>query len=260
MPVADLIREASLSELRQLASWFRIKHGLDITLVGGWAVYSYNPYVGSFDIDCLCPADPFTLQLNVYMRTNGYVLEPESSFGAASETWKKYVLIDDKPIGAIQIDACDFDFPNRFKEAPTKEIAYSLCLDEQLVKKNQIADEYFRVPIKELLLLYKAKAARDRRYVISHEPLPDGILELQQGKMQKDYSDLAALIDPRYGGAIDGSLLGDLIRRSDILFMLDTISSLPDQSFAGDYCSTRSVERSEMKRWVQKVIRDSGLV
>jgi len=259
MSVADVIRRASLSELRQLANWFRINHGLDIVLLGGWAVYSYNPYLGSFDVDCLGPADLFTSQLNIYMQANGYVLELESSFGAASETWKKHVVVNGRTIGAIQIDACDFDFPNLFKEDTTKKIPYSLCLDKKLMKRRQIDSEYFYVPIKELLLLYKAKAARDRGYVIAHEHLPGDILERQQGKMRKDHSDLAALVDPRYGGGIDGFLLGELIRRNDISFVLDTISSLADQPFTGEYCSTRSVERMELQKWVQKIVQDSGL-
>lgn len=52
---AELVRRESLSELRKLEAWFHAKHGTTIVLLGGWAVYSYNPYLGSFDIDCLGP-------------------------------------------------------------------------------------------------------------------------------------------------------------------------------------------------------------
>jgi len=259
MSVADIIRNFSLSELRQLGSWFRVKHGLDITLLGGWAVYSYNAYMGSFDIDCLGPVDPFTSQLNIYMQAHGYVLEPESSLGAASETWRKPVVVGKETIGAIHIDACDFDFPNVFKENPERQIPYGLCLQNEMVRRRLVDNEYFYVPIKELLLLYKTKAARDRNYVLTHERLPNHIRQRQQGKVQKDYSDMAALIDPRHGGAIDGSQLGDLIRECDAPFVLETISGLPDQPSVSDYCLARSAEKSDLIRWVRRTVQDSGL-
>jgi len=259
MSVADIIRNSSLSELRQLAGWFRVNHGLEITLLGGWAVYSYNPYEGSFDIDCLGPAHPFTTQLDIYMQTHGYVLEPDSLFGAASETWRKPVFHGKETIGAIYIDACDFNFPNLFKENPGRQIPYGLCVKGEMIRRRQVDNEYFYVPIKELLLLYKTKAARDRSYVLTHEELSSEIRERQQGKVQKDYSDMAALIDPRHGGAIDSSQLGSLIREYDLSFVRDTISDLPDQRSISDYCLTRSVDKSDLSKWVQRIIQDSGL-
>jgi hypothetical protein len=94
---------------------------------------------------------------------------------------------------------------------------------------------------------------------LSHEKLPNEVRERQQGKVQKDYSDMAALIDPRHGGAIDSSQLGNLIRECDVSFIRDTISSLPDQPSISDYCLTRSVDKSDLIKWVQWIIQDSGL-
>jgi len=147
MAQADIVRRESLAELRKLGAWFRSRHGLTIVLLGGWAVYSYNPYVGSFDIDCLGPDDPFTRYLNIYMRQNGYVLEPESPFGAASECWRKPILVEKTEIGSIYIDACDFEFRNFFKEDPTKEIPYNLCTKKEHLRLRPISGEYFYVPL-----------------------------------------------------------------------------------------------------------------
>lgn len=211
MAQADIVRRESLAELRKLGAWFRSKHGLTIVLLGGWAVYSYNPYVGSFDIDCLGPDDPFTRYLNIYMRQNGYVLEPESPFGAASECWRKPILVEKTEIGSIYIDACDFEFRNFFKEDPTKEIPYNLCTKKELLRLRPISGEYFYVPVKELLFLYKTKAARDREYLVTNAGMSTGGLERLKGKRDKDYSDLVALHDPRAGEAMNGFVLGDLI-------------------------------------------------
>jgi hypothetical protein len=254
----DIVRRESLSELRQLAGWFRVNHGLQITLLGGWAVYSYNPYLGSLDIDCLGPADPFTLQLNIYMNSNGYVLEPDSDHGAASESWKKPVIHEELRIGEIHIDACDYGFRNVFKENPEKMIPYDLCINSEFIERRTIEGDYVYVPVKELLFLYKTKAARDRDYVLKHEVMPIPLLERQQGKIEKDYSDLAALLDPRYGGAMDGFALGDLIRKYDLAFIVDTISHLTDQQGSADYWSRRSTSKLELSRWTDKILQDSG--
>ena len=259
MAQADIVRRESLAELRKLGAWFHSKHGLTIVLLGGWAVYSYNPYVGSFDIDCLGPDDPFTRYLNIYMRQNGYVLEPESPFGAASECWRKPILVEKTEIGSIYIDACDFEFRNFFKEDPTKEIPYNLCTKKELLRLRPISGEYFYVPVKELLFLYKTKAARDREYLVTNAGMSTGGLERLRGKRDKDYSDLVALLDPRAGEAMNGFVLGDLIREHRISFVVDTISNIPSHPATREYCLTRSINESEIRGWIDKITRDSGL-
>jgi hypothetical protein len=259
MAQADIVRRESLAELRKLGAWFRSKHGLTIVLLGGWAVYSYNPYVGSFDIDCLGPDDPFTRYLNIYMRQNGYVLEPESPFGAASECWRKPILVEKTEIGSIYIDACDFEFRNFFKEDPTKEIPYNLCTKKELLRLRPISGEYFYVPVKELLFLYKTKAARDREYLVTNAGMSTGGLERLKGKGDKDYSDLVALLNPRAGEAMIGFVLGDLIREHRISFVVDTISNIPSHPATREYCLTRSTNESEIRGWIDKITRDSGL-
>jgi len=259
MAQADIVRRESLAELRKLGAWFHSKHGLTIVLLGGWAVYSYNPYVGSFDIDCLGPDDPFTRYLNIYMRQNGYVLEPESPFGAASECWRKPILVEKTEIGSIYIDACDFEFRNFFKEDPTKEIPYNLCTEKELLRLRPISGEYFYVPVKELLFLYKTKAARDREYLVTNAGMSTGGLERLRGKGDKDYSDLVALLDPRAGEAMNGFVLGDVIREHRISFVVDTISNIPSHPATREYCLTRSTNESEIRGWIDKITRDSGL-
>ena len=259
MAQADIVRRESLADLRKLGAWFHSKHGLTIVLLGGWAVYSYNPYVGSFDIDCLGPDDPFTRYLNIYMRQNGYVLEPESPFGAASECWRKPILVEKTEIGSIYIDACDFEFRNFFKEDPTKEIPYNLCTKKEHLRLRPISGEYFYVPVKELLFLYKTKAARDREYLVTNAGMSTGGLERLRGKGDKDYSDLVALLDPRAGEAMNGFVLGDLIREHRISFVVDTISNIPSHPATREYCLTRSTNESEIRGWIDKITRDSGL-
>lgn len=193
------------------------------------------------------------------MRQNGYVLEPESPFGAASECWRKPILVEKTEIGSIYIDACDFEFRNFFKEDPTKEIPYNLCTKKELLRLRPISGEYFYVPVKELLFLYKTKAARDREYLVTNAGMSTGGLERLRGKRDKDYSDLVALLDPRAGEAMNGFVLGDLIREHRISFVVDTISNIPSHPATREYCLTRSTNESEIRGWIDKITRDSGL-
>jgi len=227
-------------------------------LLGGWAVYAYNPYIGSFDIDCLGPIDLLERQLNIYMSTNGYVLEPESSFGSASESWVKIVTEGATRIGEIRIDACDFEFPNRFTEDPSKILPYSLCTRSAMIQRRTIDGASFYVPIKELLFLYKVKAARDRDYLIRNGSLTGQTLEWYQGKRDKDYSDLVALLDPGYG-ALDGSHIRDIIHENSLSFIVDTLPGLHQQSGVEGYCARRSVTRSHLESWTRRLLTDSGL-
>ena len=220
-------------------------------------MYSYNPYIGSFDIDCLGAIDLFEAQLNLYMSTNGYVLEPESSFGSASESWVKIVTAQGTRIGEIRIDACDFEFPNTFAENPKKVLPYALCTNPDMIERRQVDGASFYVPVKELLFLYKAKAARDRDHFIKNGSLTGQTLQWYQGKRDKDYSDLVALLDPRYS-ALNGSNIGNIIRRNSLSFMIDTLSTLPHQTGVEDYCRRRSVRKTDLDSWTERLLGDSG--
>lgn len=45
------IYEESHKELKEFVEWFNHFQGLHPIIIGGWAVYYYNPYFGSKDID-----------------------------------------------------------------------------------------------------------------------------------------------------------------------------------------------------------------
>jgi hypothetical protein len=87
----------------------------------------------------------------------------------------------------------------------------------------------------------------------------ESLAELREGQRDKDYSDLVALLDPRAGEAMNGFVLGDLIREHRISFVVDTISNIPSHLATREYCLTRSTNESEIRGWIDKITRDSGL-
>ena len=50
MSEAEILAEESFEELKELLRWFS-HSGPVPTLIGGWAVWLYNSYFGSVDID-----------------------------------------------------------------------------------------------------------------------------------------------------------------------------------------------------------------
>ena len=49
--MAKDIIEASFDELKTVLAWSNDNDEKDLVLVGGWAVYTYNRWYGSVDID-----------------------------------------------------------------------------------------------------------------------------------------------------------------------------------------------------------------
>lgn len=251
---ADKIRSASLIELKTLAGWFDLNYGTRIILIGGWSVYSYNPYQGSFDIDCVGPHSPFYRQLNVYMNSNGYSLERTDPLGL-TEVYVKHIYEQNVYIGDVHIDACYFKDENLFKENNSKKLPYGLCAEPKYLNRRQINDTYLWVPIKELLFLYKLKALRDRTWRISNEPLSNEDREFIHGKIDKDKTDLLALIDPKHS-PLNPSQLLDLIKNLNLEFVIATIKDLPHQQAAiTEYKKTRA----DIEGWVNKILLDMGV-
>ena len=69
----EVLIEDSYNELVSLLKWFSL-FGPIPTIIGGWAVYFYNSYFGSIDIDIVSPSHQghFTDLIERYERTHGY--------------------------------------------------------------------------------------------------------------------------------------------------------------------------------------------
>lgn len=80
----DVQAEESHKELLRFLCYYR-NFGTPI-IIGGWAVYFYNPYFGSVDIDVVGPSmgGAFHDALDSYVHANGYSL--------ASYPWMQWVF------------------------------------------------------------------------------------------------------------------------------------------------------------------------
>jgi hypothetical protein len=86
--------DLSLAELENFARWMNDILGYHPTIIGGWAVYFYNPSMGSIDIDVILPSWEMRDRIiNMYLKNNGYELR-EKAFGESE--WVK-LLEPDNP-------------------------------------------------------------------------------------------------------------------------------------------------------------------
>jgi|GEM_PF-359699 len=250
--IGDRIRNASLDELKTLAGWFSLVHGTTIIVLGGWAVFSYNPYLGSYDIDCVGPREPFYAQLDLYMSCHGYDLVKRDLFGF-TKFFVKRIFEKESYIGDINIDACSFEDENYYRENETKKLPYGLCGKEEYINRRQINGTSLWVPAKELLFLYKLKALRDREWVLENDKLKPGDLEYFQGKVAKDKMDLLSLLDPRHGPQ-DPARIFEIIGEFDLEFVVDTIRKLPNEQEAIQNYGTK---KEEVELQVAKILEKS---
>ena len=196
--------EGSYRELREFVRFYR-HHGTPV-IIGGWAVYFYNPYFGSVDVDVVGRSYGGTFEeiIERYERTHGYVFDEVP--GAVETTAKKPIMSKGKVVGEMEIDACSYERPSasRFHEDDSLRLPYAACEGRGCKKEVRLTKDYvFYVPCKELLLLYKVKAIRDRAYDIRTRgpTLDERRLQWLRGKVVKDGSDMLALLDPHVKGA-----------------------------------------------------------
>lgn len=247
---AEIIRNESLNELKSLAGWFDLRHGTTIIVLGGWAVFSYNPYQGSFDIDCVGPREPFYTQLNLYMATHGYELVKRDPIGL-TKFFVKRISRNNRHVGDIHIDACSFQDENPFMERTDKRLPYRLCNRDACINRRQINSTSVLVPTKELLFLYKLKALRDRSWRLFHEQIDASERTYIEGKMEKDKTDLLALLDPEHG-PLDPRILRDIIKEFDLGFVADTIQHLPDEQNA---INNYGKPRKNIEAWIALILQ-----
>lgn len=183
------IARESLDELKAIFSWINDREGdgeRPITvLVGGWAVYSYNSYWGSVDIDIITNS-------KTKRSLKKYLLD-RRDFHPDKETTNSVFKVT--PAGDVIIDIA-----NRGKDKfEGRSSILTLDVIDGNTEKRIIEDQEVPVPSRTVLLMMKIKAAWDRNWRIekNRSTNPDW----EKGKLIKDQSDILALLDMEKGGS-----------------------------------------------------------
>jgi hypothetical protein len=261
MGKSEIIAQYSYKELLDLLLWFHYQAPVPI-IIGGWAVYFYNSYLGSVDIDLVGPSmgGLFDATLEGFERERGYQAVTSDPLHLGT-SFRKPIIDSGELLGYIEIDACTFENdPRNFHEDPSKELPYSLCRRKDLVldvslERNREA----KIPTKALLLLYKLKALRDRQFDLQERI---GVLSLERqawlrSKIVKDGSDLISLLDPDPESYfvqqdIDTLILQELILEFKLEFCLESIENLP--SMRNSCEQYRNIDPSTVNTWVSELL------
>ncbi|MCL4435700.1 MAG: hypothetical protein M1503_00670 [Thaumarchaeota archaeon] len=200
LPKGSELVVASYVELVSFLRYYR--HFGTPVIIGGWAVYFYNPYYGSVDIDVVGRSyrGSFDEIIEGYERSHGYDIQHDIT-GTTVTASKPITSKTGEKIGDMEIDACSYEYAtaSEFHEDNSKKIPYLLCEDEGYKKEVKLdTDSVCYVPSKALLTLFKVKARRDRSYDIRTKgaTMNPQRLEWLKAKVVKDGSDIIALLDP----------------------------------------------------------------
>jgi len=256
----EVLAEESYKELLNLLDWFS-NFSFIPTLIGGWAVFVYNSYFGSVDIDFVGPSmnGRFLDTIVRYERTHGY--EEVRSAGLGIEVaYRKTIDKQNRVFGYVEVDVCTFEADSgSFHEDSNKKLPYALCGNPEFLEKVTF-DESGRlavyVPKKSLLLLYKLKAFRDRTFDLKTRGPVMNIerREWLQTKVEKDGADLIALLNPEPERCVvkeklDFGLLKQLLEKQKLHFALETIKKLPKKKKSVE--RHPGVEQKTVEKWVK---------
>jgi len=256
----EVLAEESFKELLSLLDWFS-KFSFIPTLIGGWAVFVYNSYFGSVDIDFVGPSmsGNFLETIVRYERTHGYE-EVRSAGLGIDVAYRKAITKQDRFFGYVEVDVCTFEADSgSFHENPNIRLPYALCGNPEFVKKVSFdesgkLDVY--VPKKSLLILYKLKAFRDRSFDLKTKGPVMNIerREWLQTKVEKDGADIIALLNPEpdqyvIKEELDFGLLKNVVEKQQLQFALETIKRLPEKKKSVE--RHPGVEQKTIEKWVK---------
>ena len=254
--------KGSYEELLRFLQYYR--HFGTPTIIGGWAVYFYNPYYGSVDIDVVGPSfkGSFYELIERYERSHGYTIVQNDPLGIEVVA-SRPIYKGKKKIGDMEIDACSYEQggASTFHEDEAKRLPYSLCSKD--VNRREVTirkDCVCYVPSRALLTLYKVKARRDRSFDIASKgaSMNPSRLEWLRGKVVKDGSDIIALLDDHGRRSLlsDGLDFGQIKRISSRHKITDMVSEtlrevLTDKNALSLY--NRVVDTKELLNSVEKL-------
>ena len=262
----EILAENSYQELIKLGHHFAY-YGPIPNIIGGWAVYFYNSYYGSVDIDVVGPSmDGRMMYILIDFQGNHNYVEVNKDELGFEKSFKKPIYDGTRHVGDVEIDACTYEEEyNIFHENVDKKLPYDLCERPELREKIILSDEdknnLIYIPNKSLLLLYKIKAFRDRSYDVIHKRaiIAADKLTWLEGKIVKDGSDIIALLDPtpvRYEieQQIDTSILKELIDEYDLRFILDTLENIHNET--DSLMLYPNAKEMIVSKWARDILKD----
>ncbi len=209
----------SLEELTYIMNWIHSREASadrPVTiLIGGWAVYVYNPWYGSIDIDLVTN--------NRTKESLKHHLIHERGFIHYRTAGRNSVCKSTEYRQDIIIDFANRSEPYTF-EGRDEKLNFDI-LDGKTVERTIRGNVKAVIPNRSLLLLFKMKASWDRSHRIANRTSSD--LEYDKSKLVKDYADIIGLLDPKQGGReIDIAFLGESLEKYP--FLTDTLESVPE--------------------------------
>ena len=193
MPLTTAIERASFEELLHILGWIADQRlnpeRLPGVLVGGWAVYAYNPYLGSIDIDLVVSG-------NMRKRLSRWLCQDRGFHPTRGGEPGWEGVFKDGPDGHKIIA----DFANRNEDYHFQGRPETLNFDivDGHTEARLIETLEVLVPERALLVLFKIKAAYDREVRLATGSSDDA--DWERGKLVKDQADILALLDPAAGG------------------------------------------------------------
>ena len=201
-PTNDPLVRSSFEELRAVLTWLERSSGNEATpravLVGGWAVYAYNPYFGSYDIDLVTNSTTRRSLMHHLVTARGFEkYKDPSSVGIG------VVLVtpQDRP---IHIDFATLDGHDTF-EGTGERLLMGDLIGPSTVERP--GGWWVPLPSRTALLVMKLKAAWDRQWRLDNGRSRDP--DREREKVVKDLADILALVDVGdEGPPLDIDLLG----------------------------------------------------
>ena len=171
-------------------------------VIGGWAVFSYVPTLGSRDIDMVFPArESVHRVLLPYYKVMGY-----KSTGLLTKQFYKEIKTS-KGLERIHLDVCSLADKNLLHENSDIEVPWQLGM--KYSTEWNLEDDVARVPCIEVLLIYKVKALADRRYDLKKGAVDLSMIQRAyfDSKIWKDEQDVRVLWDCK----VDSGTLNKLL-------------------------------------------------
>jgi len=245
MPIRDSLVELSFRELEiilaKVAEYNRSGGpGLQpAVLIGGWAVYLYNDYYGSVDIDIVTNSET-RKRLGYWLAKNhGYTEDRTES--RRWLTMRKGTPPDEIVVEFARREADDYFMGRKHR------LNFSI-LEGQTIERT-LGRIPVLVPSRALLVLFKLKAAYDRSYRLENNQSRNPAWE--KTKVIKDRSDIIALLDPDRGGReVDVSVLGAALKKFEFL-----VSVLKHAGEDPDAAAKYEILQKEASRIVSNAVR-----